>query len=373
MSSTENTPPATDSSRTGDDFLNRAVETTVRIGLLVVLAMWCLDIMRPFIIPTAWGAIIAIAAYPGYRWLLGRTGGSARLAATLVSVALLVTLIVPTTMLSGTLVSGIQGLSTRVHSGSVEIPPPPASVAEWPLIGESVSRTWAQASQNLERALEPFLPQIKSIAGGLVSSMAGLGFALFQFIFSIAIAGIFLANEHASLRFARAISARIAGERGEQFSDLAGATIRSVAAGVLGVAIIQSVLAGVGMVVIGVPGAGLWTLIVLLCAVVQLPTILILGPIAGFMFTVQDTTPAVLFAIWSVLVGLSDNVLKPMLLGRGLDVPMIVIFVGSLGGMMSAGIIGLFVGAVVLTVGYKLFEAWLDQAEPDTEAAGDSS
>jgi predicted PurR-regulated permease PerM len=154
---------------------------------------------------------------------------------------------------------------------------------------------------------------------------------------------------------------------------MAGATIRSVAQGVLGVAIIQAILAGIGLLAIGVPYAGIWTLLVLLLAIMQVPTILVLGPIMLYVFSVEATLPAVLFMIWGLLVGFSDNVLKPLLLGRGLDVPMLVILMGAIGGMIFSGIIGLFVGAVVLSVGYRLFTAWLRQdaqAAMDQETAG---
>ena len=138
--------------------------------------------------------------------------------------------------------------------------------------------------------------------------------------------------------------------------------MQSVTRGILGVALIQAVLAGIGLLVVGVPAAGLWVLLILFLAAVQIPTLLILGPIIVYVFATSSTAVAVLFAIWSTAVGLSDNVLKPLLLGRGTDVPMLVIFMGAIGGFVLEGIIGLFVGAVVLAVGYTLFKAWLEDA-----------
>ena len=142
--------------------------------------------------------------------------------------------------------------------------------------------------------------------------------------------------------------------------------MRSVAQGVLGVAFIQAILAGIGLLVMDVPGAGLWTLGVLLLAIIQLPTILLLGPIIIYVFSVADTVPAIVFMIWSILVGLSDNILKPMLLGRGVDIPMMIILIGAIGGMMLHGIIGLFIGAVILAIVYKLFIKWLETSGPST-------
>ena len=181
---------------------------------------------------------------------------------------------------------------------------------------------------------------------------------------SIIIAGVLLANTAGGSQAARALARRLAGEQGTKGVELAGATVRSVAQGVLGVALIQSILAGLGCLLVGVPGAGLWALLVLILAVVQLPTILILGPIIVYVFSTTSTIAAVLFAIWSILVGISDAFLKPLLMGRGVDVPMLVIFIGAIGGFMASGIIGLFVGAIILALGYKLIINWLEVDTP---------
>lgn len=156
--------------------------------------------------------------------------------------------------------------------------------------------------------------------------------------------------------------------------ELAVATVRSVTLGILGVALIQTLLASLGFLLVGVPGAGLWALLVLILAIIQLPTIIILGPIIIYVFTTSSTIVAVLFAIWSILVGISDAFLKPLLMGRGVDVPMLVVFIGAIGGFMTSGIIGLFVGAIILALGYKLFSLWLDpDAQPDKEPSSSES
>ena len=147
------------------------------------------------------------------------------------------------------------------------------------------------------------------------------------------------------------------GKQGEEFTKLAGATIRSVVQGVLGVAIIQSVFAGIVMLIFNIPAAGIWALIVLFLAIIQLPPILILGPIAIYAFSILDTTSAIIFLVLSIIISLSDTFLKPIFLGRGVDVPTMVILLGAIGGMMLSGIIGLFVGAVVLALAYKVYQA----------------
>jgi len=160
------------------------------------------------------------------------------------------------------------------------------------------------------------------------------------------------------------IFTRLSGEKlGLQYTELSKATIRSVAQGVLGVAVIQAILAAIGMYFMDVPAWGLWTLLILVLAVAQLPPILILAPVIVYVFSVADTTPAVIFTIWSVIVSVSDGFLKPLFLGRGMETPMLVILLGAIGGMMLSGIIGLFVGAIVLALSYELFVAWLNQEQ----------
>lgn len=340
-----------------------ALEATVRIGILVLLAAWCFSIVRPFVIPIAWGVIIAVSAHSGYVRLRRLLGGRGGLAATLLVILGLVLLMVPAVMLSETLVDAAKGLAKGFEEGTFALPPPPESVRDWPLVGEGLSNFWAQASENLASTVAMLAPQLKAVGGWLLSTAAGASFGLLQFVMAIIIAGVFLANSEAGGAFTRALAARLAGERGVDFARLAEATVRSVTRGILGVALIQSVLAGIGFLAIGIPGAGLWALLCLLLSTVQIGIVPITLPIVVYVLATADTVPAVVFVIWSIFVGTIDNVLKPILLGRGVGVPMAVIFVGAIGGFISSGIIGLFVGSVVLVLGYKLFLAWLHDFE----------
>jgi predicted PurR-regulated permease PerM len=247
---------------------------------------------------------------------------------------------------------------------AVHVPPPPSKVADWPLIGERVHEVWTQASENLEATLSQFAPQVRRIGSWLLSAITGFGVAFLMTIVAIVIAGVMLMHSEAGGRMARAIGARLGGTRGEASVDLATQTIRSVAYGVVGVAAVQSALAAVGLFLADVPAAGLWTGLVLILAVAQLPPLLVLGPAIIYVVATSDSTMTqVLFTIWSLIVSFSDAFLKPMFLGRGVEIPMLVILIGAIGGLMRAGVIGLFVGAVVLAIGYKLFTAWMNQAE----------
>ena len=347
--------------------VQRAVEAAIRIGLVFLLAAWCFLIVEPFIIPILWGIIIAVASYPLYGWMRDKLGGRGKLAATLFTLLALALLITPTVMLVGTVADTTQHLSKDLQEGTLTIPPPPASVGEWPLIGEELSAFWSRASENLGATLTSIAPHLKEAAGMLLATAAGAGAGVLQFVISIIIAGVILANAVASTGFLTALAKRLIGDQGEELTTLASKTVRSVAQGVLGVALIQSLLAGVGLLAASVPGAGLWALIVLLLAIVQLPPILILAPIILYVFSASSTAVAVIFMIWSIAVSMSDAFLKPLLLGRGVEVPVLVILVGAIGGMIYSGIIGLFVGAVILAFGYELFKAWLKEAPLQTQ------
>ena len=356
-------------------FLRRAVEAAIRIGVLALITLWAFQIVRPFISPVLWGVIIAIAVLPAYRGLANRMGGRRKLTATLLTVVALALLLIPAWMFFGEVVESTRSMASQLEAGTLMVPPPPTKVATWPLVGDALNEAWSLASTNLEAALERYEPQLKAVGARLLSAVGGLGIGVLQFIISIIIAGVFLATSEASSQAAVRIARRFAGDQGEEFVGMADKTIRSVALGVLGVAVTQSLLSLIGMAVVRVPGAPLWALIVLFLAVIQLPPALILLPVAVYVFSTAATVPAVLFLVWALIVSGSDAFLKPLLLGRGVNVPTLVILLGAIGGMMLSGIIGLFVGAVVLALAYQLFMTWLGDvpsaAQPVEAAAGE--
>jgi len=354
--------PSEGRKREGADqaYLARAVEIAVRLGILLVLVLWCYSLVRPFITPFAWGVIIAVASYNGYRRLVVLCGGRTHLGAAGFVLAGLLVLLCPVLLLSGSLIDGVQAVAARAEAGQIAVPPPPPSVGKIPLVGSTVERYWSLASQNLNAALDEVKPQLKAVASFLLSRLAGTGFALLQFVIAIFIAVVLLVRAEECARAAHALGRRLAGPRGAELVGLAESTIRSVTRGILGVAVIQATLAAIGFVAAGIPGAGLLAFVCLLLAVVQLGPALVLLPTVIYVFWTSATAPAVVYAVWCLLVALSDNVLKPVLLGRGAKVPMLVLFIGAIGGFLAEGIVGLFVGSVVLAIGYELFRAWLD-------------
>jgi predicted PurR-regulated permease PerM len=346
------------------DFTNNTIEAAVRIGLLLLLAAWCFEIISPFIVPVAWGLIIAVAIYPVFVKLKSVLGDKNKLAATVYTLLALTLLITPTVMISNSIIDSSAAIAERYESGTLEIPPPNDGVKEWPFIGEKTHAAWLQASDNLEATLKKYDSETRKVGRAIVSGAAGAAGTILQFVLSIIISGILVANANSAYDITIKVFKRLTSDvSGQSYADLSKATIRSVAQGVLGVAIIQAVLSALGMMVMDVPAWGLWTLAVLVVAIAQIPPIVILGFVCAYVFSVAETTPAVIFLIYCIIVSSSDGFLKPLFLGRGMSTPMLVILLGAIGGMLMSGIIGLFVGAIVLALGYELFMAWLDKSE----------
>jgi len=360
-----NAPPSEDAPH-----IERAVEIAIRLALIAVMLTLCYWIVRPFLIPIAWGIIIAVAAWPGYCGLLRLLSGRRNLASVVFGFIAMVVLIVPVILLSGTLVQGAEGLTRGFESGGWHLPPAP-DLSGMPLVGPTIQDFWHQASTNLEDVLHSLEPQIRQAGHYLLSLATQAGLGLVHFIMAIVIAAVLLAKSESSGHAAHAIARRLAGSRGGRFVLLSEQVVRSVSRGILGVALIQAVLAGLGMLAAGVPAAGLWALVTLLLATIQIGSFPVLAGAAIYVFYHADTLTSVLFLLWALFVGSLDNVLKPLLLGRGVSVPMLVIFIGAIGGFIGAGIIGLFVGSVILVLGYELLRLWVQEETPVDTAAGD--
>ena len=342
------------------------VERVVELAVVAVFVVWCFQIARPFLVPVLWGMIIAVALYPMFRRLRSVLGGKSGLSATVFVLIALAIVIGPTYYIGDSLLETGVEIGHRLEGRKTPtIPPPGEEVKSWPLVGERVYEAWKFASEDTQGALKKYEKQLKGIASGVLRLISGVGGAVVQSLFAIIIAGIFLATAEGGKKTALAIGGRLAGDVGRKSVTDAGATIGSVAKGVLGVALVQGLLAAIGMFVMGVPAWGLWTVGVVILAIVQLPPILLLLPICVWAFSAADgTTGPIIFTIWCIVVSAADGFLKPVFLGRGVDIPMPVILIGAIGGMVSMGIIGLFLGAVVLSIGYGMFRVWLGYGLP---------
>lgn len=346
------------------------LDVLIRAGLVVVLAVFCYRIFHPFLNLLLWSMILAVMLYPLHRWFKRKLGGRNALAATLVVLLSVAIVLVPVYFLAASLTASAQAAADAVRSGNFAIPPPSDAVAGWPLVGEKVHALWLQASTDLAELTRDHAAQLKAAALAALASIAAAGVGLLLFIIALCLAGVFMAYGENGSRSAVMSFERIFGHgRGKHIAELCTATIRAVAQGVIGIAFIQTLLVGVAFVIMGIPGAGLLCLAVLLLGIAQLPAALLTIPVIIFVLASQGVnTATIVFAVYTFFAGLADNVLKPIMLGRGVDVPMPVIFIGAIGGMVTGGVIGLFIGPVVLAIAYELYWQWVQEGSAEGPA-----
>ena len=356
------------------------LDVLIRAGLILALVMLCYKIFAPFLALMAWALILAITLYPLHQKLVNIMGGKEGRAATLLVLCGTLLIVMPTAVLMSSLADSVQNLISNVRNNTLQIPAPSPGVAEWPIVGKKLHALWSQAHTDLPALVQSMQPKIGELAKEAAGMVARIGGAILLFLFSFIIAGIIMAFGESGAKSARAIFGRIAGmARGEELARLSTATIRAVAQGVLGVACIQAIIVGLGLVIAGIPWAGVLSLIVLLLGIAQVPALLVTLPAIAYLWSSGDygTVAAITYTALLLISGMADNVLKPLMLGRGVDAPMPVILLGALGGMATTGILGMFVGATLLALGYQIFMQWVsdnpdssqEQAESDSPPA----
>ena len=355
-------------------FSRTLIDTLIRFGLIALLAVSCFEIFKPFLSLMLWSLILAITLYPLQTRMVGKIFGGEGRTATVIVFLVICIILVPSCLLGVALIDSVEHAMDIARSGRLQIPAPAESVASWPLIGQRVYDFWLLAATDFASLAEKLAPQIKVVAVALLGTARGVGVGLLIFVAALIVAGIFMAYGELGTRSAIQISSRVFGpDRGPRVTTLCTATVRAVAQGVVGIAFIQMLLVGIAFVIKGVPGAGLLALAVLLLGIMQLPATLITIPVIIYVFATEGATAGgIIFAIYVFIAGLADNVLKPMLLGRGVDVPMPVVLIGALGGMVSGGVIGLFIGPVVLAVGYQLFWQWVEDTQQQAFEASEA-
>jgi predicted PurR-regulated permease PerM len=350
------------------------IDIFLRILLISLLIAWCFMLARPFLVIIVWAVIISVAIYPTYAWLVKKLWGKRGLAVGVFVLVILGMFAIPSIRIARTLVDHSNEISAFIENPNSDIPLPNESVKEWPLIGEQVYNLWAEANKGLEGLVKNYSDELTKILSWLLKGIGGVLADVFVSLVSILIAGFFLFQSETMYKGALRFTKRLIGEKGKEYVHTARDTIKSVVQGILLIALIQALMSYAGFALIGLPAASLLAVLVLILAVIQLPVIIITLPAAIYVFSIADTVPAVIFAIYMIIVGTIDNALKPIFLGRGLTVPMIIILVGSIGGLVLHGILGLFVGAVVLAIGYQTYMLWLDvdeapSVEVETEKA----
>jgi predicted PurR-regulated permease PerM len=355
--------PSTDhDSSSRDQFTATWVEPTIRLGVLGLLLYLSFLLVRPFISIAIWSVVLTVALYPAYDWMVGLLGGRRRLAAALITLLSLLIVIGPATWLALGLIDSLRILSERLDLSALAPPPPPEAVKSWPLIGDQIYQFWDLASNNLQAALAKVAPQLKPIGSSLLQIAAGAGTGAIKFFIAIIIAGFLYSPApllaDAIIKFSRRLASR-----GEEFVQLAGATIRAVSRGVIGISALQAFFAGLGLMVAGIPGASLITSAVLILGIIQIGPSIVLIPLIIWSWTAMETTSALLFTIYMIPVNLLDNALRPFVMGRGLRTPILVILIGVIGGTISYGITGLFLGPIILAVIWELLVAWIGERE----------
>ena len=349
---------------------DQVIQVAIRLTMLALLIYWSLILLRPFIPILAWSVVLAVALYPAFDWLSSHLGHRPRIAAILITLVVLAVFLGPATWLGIGLVDGLRSISDQLTSGNLVIPSPPESVRDWPLIGMQFYEFWSKASDNLAATFREVAPHLKPLAGPILAIAGSAGTGTLKFLLSVIVAGFLFPSGPRLVAGTRSMLARVVPEQSKDFVALAGATIRTVVQGVIGVAILQSLLAGIGFKIADIPNAGVLAFAVLVLGIVQIGSAPILLPVIIWVWTAKDVGTAVLITIYLALVGVSDNVLKPMLMGRGLSTPALVIFVGVLGGTLAHGIVGLFIGPIILAVAWELLMAWGHEEVPGSASSG---
>ncbi|HXX40635.1 MAG TPA: AI-2E family transporter [Chthoniobacterales bacterium] len=330
--------------------------------MLFALALLCYRAFSPFLPLMAWSIVLAVTMYPLHQRLARAVGGRQWLASTILVIIGFLLIITPTGLLMNSFADSVRNFIGAVQNNTLEIPAPSERVARWPIVGKEVYDTWSKAYADLPGLVHSMQPKIGVLAHRALAMVASIGGGLLLFLASFIIASILMAYGESGSHTSKETFQRIAGlERGEALVKLSTATIRAVALGVIGVAFIQAILIGLALLFAGVPSAGVLSIIALVLGIAQVPALVITVPVITYIWSSGDYShwAAITYTVILLVAGMADNVLKPLMLGRGVAVPMPVILFGALGGIASGGILGMFVGATVLALGYHIFKVWI--------------
>ena len=346
------------------------VDLAIRLGLMATIVYWTLVIIRPLLAMIIWSVVLAVALYPLFEWVAGVLGGRRRLAAVILTVCCVLIVLGPMAWAGLSLIESAQAFSRHLEQGDLSLPAPVEGIKSWPFVGEQIYNLWELASTNFQAAFAKVGPQLKPIGGSLVSVAGTAGTGLLTFITSVVIAGFLFVPGPSLVSTVKAGARRVIMRRADEFVDLMGSTIRKVSRGVIGIAILQAALAGLGMAATHIPGAAVMTFAALILGIIQVGPSVLLIPVIIWTWMAMETTVALVFTAYMVPVCLVDNVLRPVIMGRGLTTPMPVIFAGLLGGVLAYGVIGVFIGPIVLAVAWGLLIAWIGD-EQSTAAVPD--
>lgn len=341
------------------------IDIVIRLLFLGLFLFMALQLVAPLFGLMLWAVILAVAVYPIYQWLAAKLGGREVLSAVIITCIGLAITLGPIAVLATGVIDASTKLVAALQDGELRLPPPDRIREIW-LVGPWLADGWETLDHNLGAIVSKVGPSVLSAGSAILGRIAGIGLGLLMLSASVIIMGLLFKPGPAIATSARRFANRVFAPRGAGFVDLAGATVRNVSRGVIGVAVIQSLMAGIIMVIFGVPLAGPLTLAALFLGIIQVGPGPVLIPVIIWAWLSMGTGLALLFTVVMVPVMLVDNVLRPILMSRGLETPMLVILVGVLGGMLAYGLIGLFIGPVILAVFYELLSAWLKMGDEDS-------
>ena len=348
--------------------LARTTFQLLALGALIATSFW---IMRPFLVALAWATMIVVATWPlllhAQQWL----GGRRSLAVAVMTIVLLLVLVVPLYFGITAIVANAKRIADWSQSlATFTVPPLPTWVESLPLVGAKLAQRWQKlAAAHPEELSARFAPYGQKLVLWFVSQVGSIGLLLLQFLLTVIIAAILYSNGETAARGAERFARRLAGPQGENAVHLAGQAIRGVALGVVVTAIVQSGLVGVGLAVVGVPFATILTVVAFILAIAQVGPALMLIPIVVWVYSTSGAGWGTGFLVWSIFCCTIDNLVRPLLIKRGADLPLLLIFAGVIGGLVAFGVIGLFIGPVVLAVAYTLLVDWVSAGDaPDEQA-----
>ena len=341
----------------------QVVQTILQLVALALLLKYCYNVLLPFINPLVWAIVLAVSLHPVHKHLKRRLRGRTTLTTVALILFLLLILILPAVWLSIKTGTEIKGVADAYLAGNYTIPPLPEGIKGVPLLGNTLNEIWNLLSTGIGALVEKYPEQTQKVAETGISLLASTGKGLLLFGLAILICGILLNYAEELASFSSNFFQRLLNSSKIDMASIAAHTIRNTVKRVFGVALIQSMLAAAGMLVAGIPYAGVWALLCLLLAVMQIGIFPVAIGVIIYIWSTGSTLAAILLTAWMIFVGIADNILNPLLIGKGTPVPAAVIFLGSLGGFIYAGFIGLFTGAVILSLGYKLFDIWLKETE----------
>ena len=341
--------------------------TLLRVLALVAMIAACVWILSPFLLAGAWAATIVVSTWPLLLGVQAACGGRRGMAVAAMTLALLLVLMLPLAAGVAAVIEHTPRLEEWIRStASAGLPSPPSWLATVPLVGERAAAQWQSlADASSEDIAARYSPQLRALLEWFVARVGGFGHMLLQFLFTIVIAGILYGTGEGAARGVRRFAVRLAGARGEEAVTLAGQATRAVALGVVVTALVQSTLAGIGLAVAGVPFTLVLTMVMFLLGICQIGPLPVLVAALGWLYWRGDAFWATALLVWTIPVGVMDNFLRPILIRRGANLSMFLIVPGVIGGLIAFGIIGLFVGPVVLAVTWTLLAEWVRQGESD--------